>query len=82
MAPSVETIVAFHHLHPLAKVDLPPFVENFHLKTDLDLNKKAFIFALTCFSRLSSNGLLGTVYERLWDFFVPDDSASSFDPFS
>jgi len=42
-AASVETIVAFHHLHPLVKVDLPPFVDNFHLKTDLVLDKKAFI---------------------------------------
>jgi hypothetical protein len=33
-APSVETITAFRHFHPLAKVNLPLFIEDFHLETD------------------------------------------------
>jgi hypothetical protein len=26
----VETIMVFHHFHPLAKVDFPPFVDDIH----------------------------------------------------
>jgi hypothetical protein len=62
-APLVDTIVAPHHFHPLAKVDLPPFVNNFHLKMDVVLNRKAFIFVLTHFLCLSSISFLGMVYE-------------------
>ncbi len=35
VAPLVETIMTLRHLHPLAKVDLPPFVDDFHLETNL-----------------------------------------------
>jgi hypothetical protein len=42
IAPSTETIVAFRHLHPLVEVDLPPFVNNFHPKTNLVLDRKTF----------------------------------------
>jgi hypothetical protein len=38
LAPLVETIATFQHLHPLAKVDLPPFVDDFHLEIDLVLD--------------------------------------------
>jgi hypothetical protein len=36
--PSSETIATLHHFHPLAEVDLPPFVDDFHLKTNLVLD--------------------------------------------
>jgi len=49
VAPSTKTIVTLCHLHPLAKVDLPPFVNNFHPETNLVLEKETFIFTLTCF---------------------------------
>jgi len=32
VAPLAKTVMAFCHFHPLAKVDLPPFVEDFHLR--------------------------------------------------
>jgi hypothetical protein len=76
--PLAKTIVAFRHLHPLAKVGLPPFVNDFHPETNLVLDREAFIFALTHFSRLSSNGPSVMVYELLQDCFVPDDFASGF----
>jgi hypothetical protein len=65
MAPSTKTIVAFRYLHPLAEVDLLHFVNNFHPKMDLVLDRKALIYVLTRFSRLSSNDPLGLVYELL-----------------
>jgi hypothetical protein len=80
-APSVETITAFRHFHPLAEVDLPPFVDNCHPKMDLVLDRKAFIFALTHSQRFSFDGILDMVYELLWDCFVVDDYASGFDFF-
>jgi hypothetical protein len=43
-APSFETIVALCHLHRLAKVDLPLFVDNFHPEVNLILDREAFIF--------------------------------------
>jgi hypothetical protein len=46
-APPIKTIVALRHLHPLAKVDLIPFVNDFHLETDLGLDIETFIFVLT-----------------------------------
>jgi hypothetical protein len=81
MASLVETIVALRHFHRLAKVDLPPFINDFHLKTTFALDKKAFIFALTCFLGLSSSGFSGIVYEFLRGCFVLDDLASGFDLF-
>jgi hypothetical protein len=76
--PLAKTIVALRHLHPLAKVDLPPFVDDFHPNTNLVLDREAFIYALTCSPHLSSNGPLGMVYELLQDCFVPDDFTSGF----
>jgi hypothetical protein len=81
VAPLVETITTFHHLHPLAEVDLPRFVDDFHLKTNLVLDREAFIFALTHSPCLSFNGPLGMVYELLQDCFVLDDYANGFDFF-
>jgi len=63
--PSAKTIVALYHLHPLVKVDLPPFVDNFHPKTNFILDIEAFIYVLTHFPHLSLDGPLGMVYELL-----------------
>jgi len=38
--PSNETTTTLHLLHPSTKVDLPPFVNDFHPKTKVILNKK------------------------------------------
>jgi hypothetical protein len=78
MAPLAETITTIRHLHPLVGVDLPPFVDNFHLKINFVLDKEAFIFTLTRFPCLSSDNPLGMVYELLRDYFVLDDFASDF----
>jgi hypothetical protein len=43
MAPLAKTIVTLHHLHLLAKVNLPPFVNDFHSKMDLVLDKEAIL---------------------------------------
>jgi hypothetical protein len=43
MIPLLKTIVALHHLHPLAKVDLPLFVDDFHLEIDFVLDRKTLI---------------------------------------
>jgi hypothetical protein len=39
-APLAKTIATFHHLHPLAKVDLPPLVNDFHPNVNFILDKK------------------------------------------
>jgi hypothetical protein len=67
VAPLVKTIVAFHHLHPLVDIDLPPFGDDFHLEMNLVLDTEAFIFALMCSPCFSSNGPLNMVYELLQD---------------
>jgi hypothetical protein len=68
--PSNETMVAFHLFHPLAHVNLPPFINDFHLEMEVTLDQEAFIFTLACSSRLSSNSLLSTMYELLQNYFV------------
>jgi len=65
MALSVKTIMAFRRLHPLVEVDLPPFVDDFHLKLDLVLDRKTFISTLTCSLGLSFSNLSGILYELL-----------------
>jgi hypothetical protein len=70
--------VAFHHLHPLAKVDFTLFVDDFHLETNLGLDIKTFIFVFTHSTHLSSNGPSNTVYELLRHCFVPNDFVCSF----
>ncbi len=40
----VKTIATFHHFHPLVKVDLPLFVDDFHLHMNLVLDREAFFF--------------------------------------
>jgi hypothetical protein len=79
--PSVETIAALRHLHPLAKVDLCLFINNCHPNMNLILDINVFIFALTHFPCFSFNGPSGMVYELLWDCFVLDDYANGFDFF-
>jgi hypothetical protein len=59
VAPIIETIATLRHLHPWPEVDLSPFVDDFHPKTNLVLDGETFIFALTCSPHLSSSGLLG-----------------------
>jgi hypothetical protein len=65
VAPLVKTIVAFHHLHSLAEVDLPLFIDDFHPKMDLVLDRETFIFVLTHSPRLSFDGPSIMVYELL-----------------
>jgi hypothetical protein len=48
---------------------------------DITLDRKAFIFSLTCFPRLSSSSPSSMVYELLHDYFVPSDFANGFDLF-
>ncbi len=46
---------------------------------NLVLDKKAFIYVLTCSPRLSFNDPLSMVYEVLHDYFVLNDSISGFE---
>jgi hypothetical protein len=64
-APLVETIADLCHLHPLDEVDLAPFVNDFHLEMDFVLDRKAFIFTLTCSPRRSFDVPSNMVYELL-----------------
>ncbi len=65
-------------LHPLVKVDLPPFVDDFHLEINVTLDRKTFVFALACFFFC---GHLSMVYELLQDCFVPKDFLNGLDLF-
>ncbi len=40
--------------HPLAQVNLPLFINDFHLEMEVTLDQEAFIFTLACSSCLSS----------------------------
>jgi hypothetical protein len=77
-APFDETIRCFCLLHPLAKIDLHPFVDDFHPKTKVILNWKPFIFVLACSPRLSFDGPLNMGYELSKDYFVLDDFMNGF----
>jgi hypothetical protein len=33
-----ETTRIFHHFHPLVKVDIPPFIDDFHVETKVFLD--------------------------------------------
>jgi hypothetical protein len=57
--------MTFHHFHPLAEVDLPLFVKDFHPEMDFVLDKETFIYALTRSPHLSSGSLSSMVYEFL-----------------
>jgi hypothetical protein len=65
-----------HLLHPPTKVDIPPFVDDFHLEIEVTLNWETFVYALVHSPHLSSDGLSSMVYELLREYFVPNDSAS------
>ncbi len=78
LAPLAKTIATLHHVHPLVKVDIPPFVNYFHPKMDFIFDRDAFISTLTSFPRLSSNSPSNMVYQFLQDYFVLDDSISGF----
>jgi hypothetical protein len=65
VAPLAKTIVALGHLHPLVEIDLLPFANDFHPKTNLVLGKEAFIYVFTHSRHISSGGPLGMVYELL-----------------
>jgi hypothetical protein len=68
-------------LHPLTKVDLPLFVNDFHPKTEVTLSQKAFNFTLAHSPHFSSNGPSSMVYELLQNCFVPNDFSNGFDHF-
>jgi hypothetical protein len=68
-------------VHPLIEVDLPLFIDDFHLKIEITLNQKAFNSALVHSPHFSSNGPLSVVYELLRDYFVQNDFMSGFDLF-
>jgi hypothetical protein len=53
---SNETMVVLHLFHPLAEVDLPPFVDDFHLETEITLDYETFVSVLVRSLHLSSNG--------------------------
>jgi len=65
VAPSNETARVLRLFHPLAKVDLPLFINDFHLNMKVILHQEAFVYVLVCSPRFSYNGLLGMVYELL-----------------
>jgi len=80
-APSNETMGVLCLLHPPAEVDLPPFMDDFHLEMKVILDQEAFIFTLACSPCLFYGDLLGMVYELLRDCFVLDDFANGFNLF-
>jgi len=66
-------------LHPLAKVDFPPFIDDFHLEMEVILNWGAFTSTLTYSPRFFFDGPSSMVYELLQDYFVPNDFMNDFD---
>jgi hypothetical protein len=50
-------------LHPLAEVDLPFFVDDFHFETKVILDREAFVFTLVHSPHLFYNGPSDMVYE-------------------
>jgi hypothetical protein len=64
-----------------AKVDLLPFVNDFHLEMEVTLDRKTFIFTLACSPRFSFGGPSDMVYELVRNYFVLDDYANGFDLF-
>jgi hypothetical protein len=65
VAPSFETITTLFHFHPLVKVNLPPFIDDFHPKMDFVLDEEANIYVLTHSPRLSFGNPSSMVYELL-----------------
>ncbi len=81
VVPSNETMVAFFVFHPLVEVKLPLFIDDFHPKTKVTLNREAFISILACSLCLSFSGPSSIVYELLRYCFVPITFASGFEFF-
>ncbi len=52
-------------LYPLIEVDLPLFVDDFHLKIEVTLNQKAFNSISVHSPHFSSSGPSSMVYELL-----------------
>jgi len=51
--------------NPFVKVDLPPFVDDFHPETKVISDQKSFIFVLVHSPLLCFNGHSSMVYELL-----------------
>jgi hypothetical protein len=81
VAPYDETMGILRLFHSHVEVDFPPFVGDFHHETKVTLNWEAFVFALVHSPRLHFNGLSGTVYKVLQNYFVPNDFMSGFNLF-
>ncbi len=81
VTPFDKTIWVLRFLHSFFEVDLPPFIDNFHIDMEVTLNWKTFIYALACSPHLFFGGPLGMVYEFLQDYFVPNDSINGFNLF-
>jgi len=81
VVPSNETKGVLRFLHSPIEVDLPFFVDDFHLGMKLILDREAFVFALACSHYLFSSRPLGVVYELLWNCFIINDPMSGFDLF-
>ncbi len=79
--PSNQTTWILHLLHPPVEVDIPPFVNDFHPKIKVTLNRHAFISTLVYSSCISSYHPLSIVYEILQNYFVLDNSMSDFNLF-
>jgi hypothetical protein len=79
IAPSNKANKVICLLHLLAEVDLPPFVDDFHLETKFISNQKTFISVLVCSPHFSSSGPSSMVYELFQNYFVPNDSTNGFD---
>jgi hypothetical protein len=76
-----ETLGVVCLLHPLAKVNLPLFVNDFHPKIEVTLNQDAFNFDFVFLSHFSLDGPSSMVHELLRNYFVPNDSTSGFNLF-
>jgi hypothetical protein len=76
--PFNKTTRVFCFLQQLVEVDLPPFIDDFHLEMEVTLNQRAFIYVLVYSSCFSSNGFSPMVYEFWQDCFVPNDFANDF----
>jgi hypothetical protein len=81
MIPSNDTMATLCFFHPLVKVDLPPFVDDFHLEIKVILNWETLIFTLAHSPHLWSSGLSSMVCELLQDYSIPKDSTNGFDLF-
>jgi hypothetical protein len=68
--PSNDTTITFCFFHPSAKVDIPFFVNNFHPKIVVTLDRETYISTLTHSPCLSFG-----------DYFVPKDFISGYNFF-